>query len=42
MHPYYDVDYAAVEAYMKDEPGALEAHLAAAPETAAHRATNQV
>jgi glutaconate CoA-transferase subunit A len=32
MHPYYDVDYPAVEAYMKDEPGVLEAHLAAAPE----------
>jgi glutaconate CoA-transferase subunit A len=34
MHPYYEVDYAAVEAYMKDEPGVLEAHLAAAPEAA--------
>ena len=32
MHPYYEVDYPAVEAYMKDEPGVLEAHLAAAPE----------
>jgi Cu/Zn superoxide dismutase len=26
------VDYAAVEAYMKDEPGVLEAHLSEAPE----------
>jgi len=26
------VDYEAVEAYMKDEPGVLEAHLALAPE----------
>ena len=32
MHPYYDVDYAGVEAYMQDEPGVLEAHLARAPE----------
>jgi glutaconate CoA-transferase subunit A len=32
MHPYYEVDYPAVEAYMKDEPGALEAHFAAAAE----------
>jgi glutaconate CoA-transferase subunit A len=32
MHPLYEVDYPAVEAYLKDEPGALEAHLAAAPE----------
>ena len=32
MHPYYEIAYAAVEAYMKDEPGVLEAHLAAAPE----------
>jgi glutaconate CoA-transferase subunit A len=42
MHPYYGVDYPAVEAYMKDEPGVLETHLAAAPETAAHLATNQI
>jgi glutaconate CoA-transferase subunit A len=42
MHPYYEVDYPAVEAYMKDEPGVLEAHLAAAPEAAAHPATNQL
>jgi glutaconate CoA-transferase subunit A len=34
MHPYYEVDYPAVEAYMRDEPGVLEAHLAAAPEAA--------
>jgi glutaconate CoA-transferase subunit A len=40
MHPYYDVDYPAVEAYMKDEPGVLEAHLDAAPEAAAHPAAN--
>jgi glutaconate CoA-transferase subunit A len=32
MHPIYEVDYRAVEAYMKDEPGVLERHLAAAPE----------
>ena len=34
MHPLYEIDYPAVEAYMKDEPGGLEAHLAAAPEAA--------
>jgi glutaconate CoA-transferase subunit A len=33
MHPLYEIDYSAVEAYLKDEPGALEAHLASAPET---------
>ena len=33
MHPYYEVDYAAVEAYMKDERGVLEAHLTEAPES---------
>jgi glutaconate CoA-transferase, subunit A len=32
MHPLYEVDYHAVAAYMKDAPGVLEAHLAAAPE----------
>jgi glutaconate CoA-transferase subunit A len=32
MHPLYEIDYPAVEVYMKDEPGVLEAHLAAAPE----------
>jgi glutaconate CoA-transferase subunit A len=32
MHPLYEVDYAAVEGYLTDAPGALEAHLAAAPE----------
>ncbi len=32
MHPLYEVDYPAVEAYLKDEAGALESHLAAAPE----------
>ena len=34
MHPLYEIDYPAVERYMKDEPGVLEAHLAAAPEAA--------
>jgi glutaconate CoA-transferase, subunit A len=32
MHPLYEIDYPAVEAYMEDAPGALAAHLAAAPE----------
>lgn len=32
MHPLYEIDYPAVEAYLKDAPGALEAHLASAPE----------
>lgn len=32
MHPYYEIDYAAVERYMVDSPGALAAHLAEAPE----------
>jgi len=32
MHPYYDIDYPAVSSYMDDSTGALEAHLAAAPE----------
>jgi glutaconate CoA-transferase subunit A len=31
-HPYYEIDYAAVEAYLDNSEGALEAHLAAAPE----------
>ena len=35
MHPLYEIDYPAVERYMKDEPGALEEHLAAAPEAPA-------
>jgi len=35
MHPLYEVDYPAVEAYLRDEPGGLETHLAAAPEAAA-------
>ena len=35
MHPLYEVDYPAVEAYLKDEPGVLETHLAAAPEAKA-------
>lgn len=32
MHPLYEIDYPAVEAYMKEDSGVLEAHLAAAPE----------
>jgi len=32
MHPYYDIDYPAVEKYLDDSLGAFEAHLAAAPE----------
>jgi glutaconate CoA-transferase, subunit A len=32
MHPLYALDYPAVDCYMHDEPGVLEAHLAAAPE----------
>lgn len=32
MHPEYDIDYPAVEHYLQDVPGRLEAHLAAAPE----------
>lgn len=32
MHPLYEIDYPAVEAYMQDAPGVLAAHLAAAPE----------
>lgn len=28
----YDIDYPGVESYLKDAPGALEAHLARAPE----------
>jgi len=35
MHPDYGIDYAAVECYMEDIPGGLEAHLAAAPEARA-------
>ena len=34
MHPYYGIDYAAVEHYMQDAPGVLKSHLAAAPEAA--------
>jgi glutaconate CoA-transferase subunit A len=37
MHPYYEIDYPAVERYMEDAPGVLERHLAGAPE-AAHNA----
>ena len=32
MHPLYEIDYAAVERYMQDEPGVLEAHFSEAPE----------
>jgi glutaconate CoA-transferase subunit A len=32
MHPLYEIDYPAVEAYMHDEPGVLQTHLASAPE----------
>lgn len=32
MHPFYEVDYPAVDAYLRDAPGVLEAHLAGAPE----------
>lgn len=34
MHPDYEIDYPAVEAYMEDAPDVLERHLAAAPEAA--------
>ena len=37
MHPYYDIDYPAVEYYMQDADGVLDSHLAAAPENAAAR-----
>jgi glutaconate CoA-transferase subunit A len=32
MNPIYEIDYPAVQAYLSNEPGALEAHLAAAPD----------
>ena len=32
MHPDYEIDYAAVESYLRDEAGVLDVHLAAAPE----------
>src|SRR5215212_6817335 len=32
MHGVYDVDYPAVEAYLRDAPDVLAAHLAVAPE----------
>ena len=35
MHPLYEVNYTAVESYLRDQPGALEAHLASAPEAGA-------
>lgn len=34
MHGTYDVDEPAIERYLEDAPGTLEAHLAEAPETA--------
>jgi glutaconate CoA-transferase, subunit A len=37
MHPYYEIDYPAVERYMQDADGVLESHLAAAPEAVAVR-----
>jgi glutaconate CoA-transferase subunit A len=37
MHPLYEIDYPAVERYMQDELGVLEAHLAAAPENQERR-----
>lgn len=40
MHPYYEIDYAAVERYMQDAAGVLEAHLAAAPEAVASPAVS--
>ena len=33
MHPYYAIDYPAVERYMQDAPDVLEKHLVEAPET---------
>jgi glutaconate CoA-transferase subunit A len=38
MHPYYEIDYPAVERYMEDTPGVLERHLAVAPEAARNAA----
>lgn len=32
MHPLYEIDYPAVERYVDEAPGALERHLAEAPE----------
>jgi glutaconate CoA-transferase, subunit A len=32
MHPLYEIDYPAVERYMQDAAGVLDAHLAEAPE----------
>jgi glutaconate CoA-transferase subunit A len=34
MHPYYDIDYPAVEKYLEDGESALMQHLAVAPECA--------
>ena len=34
MHPYYDIDYPAVEKYLEDGESALMQHLAIAPECA--------
>jgi glutaconate CoA-transferase subunit A len=41
MHPLYEIDYPAVERYMQDEPGVLEAHLAAAPEVREREMVNR-
>ena len=32
ISPLYEIDYPAVQAYLSNAPGALEAHLAAAPD----------
>jgi glutaconate CoA-transferase subunit A len=40
MHPDYEIDYPAVEAYMEDAPDVLERHLAAAPEATRGAATS--
>lgn len=42
MHPLYEIDYPAVQAYMKDAPGVLEAHLAAAPEMQGRATINEI
>ncbi len=38
MHPYYEIDYPAVEHYMRDEAGVMERHLSVAPEATAANA----
>jgi glutaconate CoA-transferase subunit A len=42
MHPLYEIDYPAVECYMKDERGVLEVHLAVAPENSIARTGERV